>query len=341
MVFEVSQKFREPQPEDEDELVEQLQGQEQPINPGEEGSDATNEEKTKGRIHQLLSARASTSKQSILRHLAHLNLDYINWPTVEIKVSESGEETEIKKDAEQAFSESINRKLEHYGALYIKYMRFREKVQLMPLAPDHDVMKTMLDLQNESDDYKQWLSNVENIIASLDQQLQSHVDPTTTEVIVLQKKEAEDEKVSKAMDEEERKKIIHDCKDKLKESMDDKFFIPNYDISSYKASTLPHKEGQNSIANIMSAMVSQIAVENSYQEVYDSHLEKSKQADLEKSQSTADETIDDLFESFNAEVNYDLQIWNRPNYSETDTSSQADDVNMAMAPSIKDRKLGA
>jgi hypothetical protein len=52
--------------------------------------------------------------------------------------------------------------------LYIKYQRFREKVQLMPLAPDQSVVKTLNDLQVESDDYKDWLSNVENLIHSID-----------------------------------------------------------------------------------------------------------------------------------------------------------------------------
>lgn len=280
--------------------------QEQPIPAGEEGSDSANEEKTKQRLDQLLGARASSSKTSILRHLAHLPIDYVNWPVLEYKANESGEEVEIRKEAEQAFSDSFNTKLEHFGALYIKYQRFREKVQLMPLAPDQTVVKSLNELQVESDDYKDWLSNVENLIHSIDQQLQSNVDPNTTELLAQQKKEVEEEKMSKAMGEEERKKAINDCLDKLKESKDDKYYIPNFRLDEYKASFLPHKEGQNSIAAIMSAMVSQIAKENSYEEVYESHMEKLKQSELEKSQSTAEETIDDLFESFNAEVNFDL-----------------------------------
>ena len=55
----------------------------------------------------------------------------------------------------------------------------------------------------------------------------------------------------------------------------------------------------------MSAMVSQIAFENSYEEVYQKHVLQA-QLEHEKSVSTAEETIDDLFESFSQSVNYDL-----------------------------------
>lgn len=104
-----------------------------------------------------------------------------------------------------------------------------------------------------SEEYKQWLSNVESLIASLDQQAQT--DPSSTEMINQQKKEVEDEKVSKAQDEEERKKVINDCRDRLKDSSDDKYYLEKYDFASYNASFLQHKEGQNSIASIMSSMI--------------------------------------------------------------------------------------
>ncbi len=79
--------------------------------------------------------------------------------------------------------------------------------------------------------------------------------------------------MSKAADEEDRKKIIHECRDKLKESMDDKYYLEKYDLTQYSHSFLPHKEGQNSIGSLMSAMVSQIAKENSYEEVYKKHVQ--------------------------------------------------------------------
>jgi len=46
----------------------------------------------------------------------------------------------VRKEIENAFSDEINGKLEHYGALAVKYHRFREKVGLMPLAPDQKVL---------------------------------------------------------------------------------------------------------------------------------------------------------------------------------------------------------
>lgn len=70
----------------------------------------------------------------------------MNFPFHEFRINEHGEEVEVKKDAEQAFSDDINGKLEHYGALYIKYQRFREKVSLMPLAPDTEVLNRLVDL---------------------------------------------------------------------------------------------------------------------------------------------------------------------------------------------------
>ena len=110
---------------------------------------------------------------------------------------------------------------------------------------------------------------MESLIASLDHQ---QTDPASAEQITHQKKEVEEEKVSKAAEEDERKKYIHDFKDKLKESTDDKFYLERYDLTPYSQSFLPHKEGQNSISAIMSAMVSQIAQENSYEQVYQKHV---------------------------------------------------------------------
>ena len=54
--------------------------------------------------------------------------------------------------------------------------------------------------------------------------------------------------------------------------------------------------------------------------------------------STAEETIDDLFESFSQSVNYDLQITQRPKYSDESMDSEAP---IAMGPTVKERKPGA
>lgn len=94
---------------------------------------------------------------------------------------------------------------------------------------------------------------MESLIASLDQQ--AATEPGSQEQVHQQKKEVEDEKVSKAADEEDRKKGINECRERLKDSMDDKYHIESYDLTPYAASFLPHKEGQNSIGSLMSAMV--------------------------------------------------------------------------------------
>ena len=87
----------------------------------------------------------------------------------------------------------------------------------------------------------------------------------------------------------------------------------------------------------MSSMVSQIAFENSYDDVYQKHVLQA-QIEHEKSVSTAEETIDDLFESFSQSVNYDLQITQRPKYSDESADNEAP---IAMGPTVKERKNGA
>jgi len=90
-----------------------------------------------------VAAREASQKSSVLRHLAVFKLQFINWLSVEYKVNDQGEEQEVKKEGDAAFSDQLNAKLEHFGALYIKYQRFREKVQLFPLAPDQLALNTL------------------------------------------------------------------------------------------------------------------------------------------------------------------------------------------------------
>ncbi len=51
-----------------------------------------------------------------------------------------GEEVEEKKDPEIVFLQQLIQKLEHTGALLIKYRKFREKVPLIPLVPDKQAL---------------------------------------------------------------------------------------------------------------------------------------------------------------------------------------------------------
>ena len=75
--------------------------------------------------------------------MAVIKLEYTNWPQIDYKINEFGEEVEERKEPEQLFQTDFNQKLEHYGALYIKYLRFKDKVQLLPLAPDKIAIETI------------------------------------------------------------------------------------------------------------------------------------------------------------------------------------------------------
>jgi hypothetical protein len=49
-------------------------------------------------------------------------------PQIDYETNEQGEEVEKRKEGEVLFSQEFNQKLEHFGALYIKYLRFKAKV---------------------------------------------------------------------------------------------------------------------------------------------------------------------------------------------------------------------
>ena len=88
--------------------------------------------------------------------------------------------------------------------------------------------------------------------------------------------------------------------------MDDKYYLDSYSLDKYQSSFVPSKEVQNSISSIMSAMVSQIAEENSYEDIYQENLQKKLITEQDQSGSTGEDTIDDLFDSFSTNVDYDL-----------------------------------
>lgn len=66
----------------------------------------------------------------------------------------------------------------------------------------------------------------------------------------------------------------------------------------YKADFIPDKESSNSVSALMSAIVIQIAVENSHE---------LSQAEV----STEPETLDDIFDSFRREVSFDTNLAER------------------------------
>ena len=75
--------------------------------------------------------------------MAVVKLDFTNVAIVDYVLNDQGDEVEQTVEPEVDFSHELNGKLEHYGALFIKYLRFRDKVQLMPLAPDRQLAEQL------------------------------------------------------------------------------------------------------------------------------------------------------------------------------------------------------
>jgi hypothetical protein len=78
--------------------------------------------------------------------MAIIDLEYLPYPRVAIKLNEQGEEVEDKKEAEAVFLPELQNQLEQYGALFVKYLRFRDKVKVIPLMPDKRVLQEYNDL---------------------------------------------------------------------------------------------------------------------------------------------------------------------------------------------------
>ena len=70
----------------------------------------------------------------------------------------------------------------------------------------------------------------------------------------------------------------------------------------YKSDFIPDKESINCVPSILSAMVSQIAVENA---------QVAGSQDLEADNSTEPETLDDIFENYQREIAYDTNLMER------------------------------
>jgi len=87
-VFEVNQVFKTALEIEDEELLEALQNQEQPLAVENEGSDHQNQEKTQHRLDYLTQARQASIKTSALRNLAFLKLEFVNFPHIEFKVNE-------------------------------------------------------------------------------------------------------------------------------------------------------------------------------------------------------------------------------------------------------------
>jgi hypothetical protein len=98
-------------------------------------------------LNALKDARDSSVRNSPLRQLYISEMEFINWPEISFKTNELGDEVEERKEPDQVFLAKLIQKLEHTGALLVKYRKFREKVPLIPLMPDKYSMKEIELLQ--------------------------------------------------------------------------------------------------------------------------------------------------------------------------------------------------
>lgn len=88
----------------------------------------------------------------------------------------------------------------------------------------------------------------------------------------------------------------------IKLSIDDTKDYSGFNLKVYNSNFIKNKESKNCIPAIMSAMVFQIAKGDQVFHSIETH------EDL----STEPEFIDDLFDDLEKEINYDLQISERP-----------------------------
>mmetsp|Transcript_30514 Transcript_30514/g.29913 ORF Transcript_30514/g.29913 Transcript_30514/m.29913 type:complete len:115 (-) Transcript_30514:637-981(-) len=97
--------------------------------------------------------------------MAIIETPFLNENEVGLRINDQGEEVEETKLAEDLFfTEFLNNKLEHYGALYIKYLRFREKVNTEVLAIDKKTLEMITDLQEEENAHEAWLQQQNTFI---------------------------------------------------------------------------------------------------------------------------------------------------------------------------------
>ncbi len=88
----------------------------------------------------------------------------------------------------------------------------------------------------------------------------------------------------------------------MKVSIDDTKDYSGFNLKPYNQNFIKNKESKNCISAIMSAMVHQIAKGDQNYHSIETHEEV----------STEPETIDDLFEDLEREIQFDLRIQERP-----------------------------
>lgn len=153
----VSQTGEIPEALQEDENLEVL---ENPPESDEANSDLQSTVANTEKLKQLLDAKNSSVRNSPLRFMSVVELQYLNVAQSNVKINEHGEEVVEKIAPEVTFLHTLSSKLEHVGSLLSRYHKFREKVPLMPLMPDSHAIRLIEQLKQDQEEYHQWL--VEN-----------------------------------------------------------------------------------------------------------------------------------------------------------------------------------
>ena len=165
-------------PQEEDETVEASQREAYPMEVSEAEQAST--DKTKDKLQQLTEARANSDKGSALRNLCVVPLNFEPYIRVEFKQNDQGEEVETPIEPEPKFQLEVMTNLEKYGALFIKYQRFKEKVMVVPLMPDKAALNEMMNLEQLNKDYEFWLTEAEKQVVqdSMTQSQKDLLDPS-------------------------------------------------------------------------------------------------------------------------------------------------------------------
>ena len=69
-----------------------------------------------------------------------VNMNYYPYVRIVTKINDQNEQVEERREPEIHFLPELLTQMETYGAYYIKYLRFKDKVTLLPLMPDKQAL---------------------------------------------------------------------------------------------------------------------------------------------------------------------------------------------------------
>jgi len=202
--------------------------------------------------------------------------------------------------------------VEKYGSYSINYMKFRDQVELHQLMPDKAVMRELRELRRAHVQYQQWRADREASKKELaDQQLddarKEQMSQDEKDDFEVQRQESvkniesemDTQKEQDVKNQERIKELLHLSRRSIDEERDTATYFTD---KVYKADFIPDKESINCVPSIVSAMVSQIAVENA-------QAAGGRESEMEA--STEPETLDDIFENAQREIAYDTNLKER------------------------------